>query len=62
VAAAVKGSPRRLLRRAARAGAGSMWASDDPLPSLLLASRAVTGRLRGRRARVGVEDEHPEAA
>jgi D-aspartate ligase len=62
VAAAVQGSPRRLLRRAARAGAGSMWASDDPLPSLLLASRAVTGRLRGRRARVGVEDEHPEAA
>jgi predicted ATP-grasp superfamily ATP-dependent carboligase len=61
VAAAVQGSPRRLLRRAARAGAGSMWASDDPLPGLLLASRAVTGRLRSRRARLGLEDERPDA-
>jgi hypothetical protein len=38
-----------------------MWASDDPLPGLLLASRAVTGRLRSRRARLGLEDERPDA-
>jgi predicted ATP-grasp superfamily ATP-dependent carboligase len=61
VAAAIQGSPRRLLRRAARAGAGSVWASDDPLPGLLFASQAVTKRLRGRRPRLGLEDERPAA-
>ena len=61
LAAAAQGSPRRLLSRRARAGAGSAWASDDPLPGLLLASRAVTRRFRGRRARLGLEDDRPAA-
>ncbi|MEK6271339.1 MAG: hypothetical protein AABM42_01655 [Actinomycetota bacterium] len=62
LAAAAQGSPRRLLSRRARAGAGSMWASDDPLPGLLLASRAATRRLRRRRAPLGLEDDRPAAA
>jgi predicted ATP-grasp superfamily ATP-dependent carboligase len=61
LAAAAQGSPRRLLNRRAPAGAGSAWASDDPLPGLLLASRAVTRRLRRRRAH-GLEDDRPAAA
>jgi predicted ATP-grasp superfamily ATP-dependent carboligase len=61
LAAAAQGLPRRLLRRRMPSGSGSMWAPDDPLPALLLASRAVTRRLRGRRARLGLDNDRPAA-
>jgi predicted ATP-grasp superfamily ATP-dependent carboligase len=61
LAAASQGLPRRLLRRRSRGGAGSAWASDDPLPGVLIASRAVTRRLSGRRARPSLDDDRPAA-
>lgn len=46
--AAIRGSPRVLLKRTPAPRAGAMWARDDPMPSLLLALRAVGTRLRRR--------------
>ena len=48
IAAAARGSPGRLFRPGPRAEAGTMWAADDPLPSMLLASGAVGIRIRRR--------------
>ena len=48
IAAAARGSPGRLFRPGARAEAGTMWAADDPLPGMLLASDAVGIRIRRR--------------
>jgi predicted ATP-grasp superfamily ATP-dependent carboligase len=48
IAAAARGSPGRLFRPGRRAEAGTMWAADDPLPSVLLAWDAVDIRIRRR--------------
>jgi predicted ATP-grasp superfamily ATP-dependent carboligase len=48
MAAAARGSPRHLFGPRSRAEAGTMWARDDPLPSMLLASDAVGIRIRRR--------------
>lgn len=51
--AAVRGHPRRLLRRAARPAAGAFWASDDRTAGVALtldsSTRFWTRRLSGRR-------------
>jgi predicted ATP-grasp superfamily ATP-dependent carboligase len=41
LAAAVRGSPRLLLRRAPRPTSGALWARDDPVPSALLTAHAI---------------------
>ncbi len=46
--AALRGAPGPLFERTARPRAGSMWASDDPLASALLAASAVGVRVRRR--------------
>ncbi len=55
--AAVRGAPRRLLSRSPRPRTGASWATDDPLPGVLLSAWAVIDRalrvlkLRRRRTR-----------
>lgn len=46
VGAALRGDPRVLLRKASTPSVGSVWARDDPLPSALLAGRAVIAHSR----------------
>ncbi len=46
--AALRGAPRLLLDRAGSPRTGSMWASDDPLASLFLATSAAGARIRRR--------------
>ena len=48
IAAAARGSPGRLLHPGRRGHTGTMWAADDPLPSMLLAADAVGLRVRRR--------------
>lgn len=48
--AAFHGSPKVLFDRGGRPRAGAMWASDDPLPGVLLAAESAGSRL-GRRLR-----------
>jgi predicted ATP-grasp superfamily ATP-dependent carboligase len=48
LAAAARGSPRLLLRRAPRPTSSALWARDDPLASALLAAQAVSTPLRRR--------------
>jgi predicted ATP-grasp superfamily ATP-dependent carboligase len=43
--AALRGSPRLLLARGPRPRSGAMWASDDPVPSALLALESATSRV-----------------
>jgi predicted ATP-grasp superfamily ATP-dependent carboligase len=45
VTASLQGHPRRLFDRCGRPRVGAMWASDDPLPSGLMALDAVTSRV-----------------
>jgi predicted ATP-grasp superfamily ATP-dependent carboligase len=44
--AAARGFPRRLLKRAPPPRVGSMWASTDPIPGIMLAMGVVGSRLR----------------
>ena len=46
--AARHGEPRALVPRGGRADAGTMWAADDPVASVLLAAAALTKPLRRR--------------
>ncbi len=46
--AVLRGSPRRLLRRAPRPIVGAWWAGEDPLPALALSVEAVRQRVRRR--------------
>ncbi len=46
IGAALRGKPGRLLRRGPRPRAGSFWAPDDPVPSLLLTAEALAKRTR----------------
>lgn len=46
--AALRGTPRLLLDRAGSPRTGSMWASDDPLASVFLATSALGVRIRRR--------------
>jgi predicted ATP-grasp superfamily ATP-dependent carboligase len=46
--AAFNGLPGRLVTRTPRPKSGAIWASDDPLPSMILAAEAVRVRLRRR--------------
>jgi len=48
IIAALHGSPKLLFDRGGRPRAGAMWASDDPLPSALLAAGSVTSRVARR--------------
>lgn len=50
--AALRGSPGVLLDRGSRPRAGAMWASDDPVPSALLALESGAKRVRERRGAV----------
>jgi predicted ATP-grasp superfamily ATP-dependent carboligase len=45
LAAAARGSPGVLLRRAPRPSSGALWARDDPVPSALLMAQAVSSPL-----------------
>jgi predicted ATP-grasp superfamily ATP-dependent carboligase len=50
VLAGLRTSPGELLRRPTRKGVGAMWLRDDPVSGGLLAGRAITQALIGRRA------------
>lgn len=45
--AAVRGTPARLLERAPHPSTGAAWASDDPLPGVLLSVSALASRAMG---------------
>ena len=47
-AAAVRGTPRRLLHRTPAPHAGASWASGDPVPGFLLSAAALTDRILRR--------------
>jgi predicted ATP-grasp superfamily ATP-dependent carboligase len=47
-AAAVRGTPRRLLHRTPAPHTGASWASGDPLPGFLLSAAAVSDRVLRR--------------
>jgi len=62
LAAAVRGSPRALLRPGhGRAAAGGMWSRDDPVPGVLLGSRVV-GRQLGKILAGRNHERAPKAA
>lgn len=48
LSAALRGSPKQLLRRAPAPRSGPMWAGDDPLPGLMLNAEAIAARFRRR--------------
>src|SRR4051794_18275264 len=51
IAAAFNGARRELLARATRPRSGAMWASDDPVPSAMLAAEAAWVRVARRLGR-----------
>lgn len=46
--AALRGEPRELFARVPRPHCGAMWATDDPLPSAIMAAEAAWKRVRSR--------------